>query len=148
MTNPIVVDASVALKWILGEQFTPHATALLLDAREDEREVVGAPILPAEVTNALYQHVRRGDITADEAGRSLSSFLAVPIHLHVSLSIYSDALRLARRYNLRATYDCLYLAVARAIDGDLWTADEHLVDALPRSVRWVRHIRDYEVKHA
>lgn len=143
MSAPVVADASVALKWTVNEPFTTQAEALLVDASEQGRHIVGPSILRAEVANALYQRLRRGDVTYDKTVDALATFLAIPIRIVTPPNLYSEALDLARRYNLRATYDALYLATARAIEGEFWTADERLIEALPRSIRWVHHIRDY-----
>ena len=45
------------------------------------------------------------------------------------------------RFNLPATYDAHYLALAEWMEIDLWTADARLVNALkPFKVKWVKGI--------
>ncbi len=45
------------------------------------------------------------------------------------------------RYNLPATYDAHYLALAEWMEIDLWTADMRLVNSLkPFKVKWVKGI--------
>ena len=45
------------------------------------------------------------------------------------------------RYNLPATYDAHYLALAEWMEIDLWTADTKLVNSLkPFKVKWVKGI--------
>jgi predicted nucleic acid-binding protein len=99
--------------------------------------------LQSEITNALHQRQRRGNITAAYADRALANFLAVPLEIVEPPGLYSAALALARRYDLAATYDAQYLALAQALDADLWTADRDLLGRVPRTFRRLRFIGDY-----
>ena len=101
----IVVDASVALKWVVDEPGTEAALAIRSE------QLVAPAIWLAEVANALWRHVRIGEASPAEAlarmvrlGRA--PVLSLPIEPHVS-----TALELAIRGN-HPVYDCLYLAVA------------------------------------
>lgn len=145
MTEPLVIDASVALKCVLEEKYSDSAHALLRDALAQNRSIAAPPLFPAEATNAIYQRQRRGDITSVEADRALATFLAFPVHLLSPADLYPRAVVLARQYKLGATYDSQYLTVALSLDGEFWTADEKLYNALPRSLRWVRWIAHYPV---
>ena len=53
MNHAVVVDASVAVKWVLDEEFTEQARNLLRDSVR--QPIVAPPHLTSEVTNALYQ---------------------------------------------------------------------------------------------
>ena len=55
----IVIDASVAVKWVLDEPRSDAALAL-------RNEQLAAPALwLAEAANALWRHVRVGELTAE-----------------------------------------------------------------------------------
>ncbi|MEX2246940.1 MAG: type II toxin-antitoxin system VapC family toxin [Dehalococcoidia bacterium] len=140
MTDPLVVDASAALKWVLAEEHSDSARSLLRGALTEDRSIVAPPLLPGEATNAIYQRQRRKHISPREADRALATFLAFPIHLLSPVDLHNQALELARRYHLPATYDAQYLVVALSLGADFWTADEKLYNALPRSLRWVHWI--------
>jgi len=58
----LVVDASVAVKWLFEEPDSERAEALLASAGEDGLKLVAPTILPAEVANALWKRMRRGDM--------------------------------------------------------------------------------------
>ncbi len=143
MTDAIVVDASVAVKWVLEEELSERAHFLLLDSITRQHSVVAPPLLPSEVTNAIYQRQRRRLITSAEADQALSRFLALPVHLVVPADLFPRAVALARQHGLNATYDSQYLAVAQSLKANLWTADTALIKSLPRSTHWVRWIGDY-----
>ena len=65
--SSVVVDSSIVIKWIIEESDSDIAASLL--ARWFvEGTVILAPILLAyEITNVLYQRVRKGDIPLQEA---------------------------------------------------------------------------------
>ncbi len=57
----LVIDTSVAIKWVVQEPETPQALAL-------RRHRLFAPdLLAAECANVLWKKVRRNDLTAKEA---------------------------------------------------------------------------------
>lgn len=121
----LVVDASVAFKWLVEEAGSAEAEALL--ARGDS--LVAPDLVLVEVANALWCKVGRGEVSGEQAVLALDR-----------LGVFFDALipdqRLAPRaldiaFRLRhPVYDCLYLACAEAADGVLATADRRLGEAV------------------
>ncbi len=72
----VVVDASVAVKWVLEEPHTSEATALLAEWEEGGVEILAPALLSYEVSNALFKRVRRGELTIEEAKTGLEAVLA------------------------------------------------------------------------
>jgi predicted nucleic acid-binding protein len=101
----IVIDASIAVKWVLPEPRTDAALAL-------RNEQLVAPVLwLVEAANALWRHVRLGELTGEQALALMSELekapvASIPIEPHVA-----HALELGARAN-HPVYDCIYLAVA------------------------------------
>jgi predicted nucleic acid-binding protein len=58
-----VVDASVAVKWILPESGSSAAAAL----RKLNDDLSAPSLIAVEVGNALWKAVRRGSVTRSEA---------------------------------------------------------------------------------
>ncbi len=98
MNQIVVVDASAAIKWVVEEEFSEQAEALLNDAATSA--IVGPPALITEVANALFQRARRRDpatrLTVDEAQAALDRFLALGIQLLSSDALYQEAFAFAR----------------------------------------------------
>ena len=69
----IVVDASVAVKWVLDEPDSAAAVAL-----RDE-ELIAPVLWLAEASNVLWRRVRISEVTADEARGLLSELMDAPV---------------------------------------------------------------------
>ncbi len=122
MSN-VVVDASLAVKWLVKEQDSPSARALLATWDREERQLAAPRLLLNEVTNALHQHVRRGDLSVHGAA-DLAEDLFSDIEFHDPPHLHRRALELASELSQGAVYDCHYLALAEALGCELWTADQ------------------------
>jgi predicted nucleic acid-binding protein len=143
VVNTVVIDASVALKWVVDEELTIEALSLLRDGLDAVHDLRAPPLLMSEVTNAIHQRVRRGELNGDQADLALRQFLAVPMDLSVPLNLHTLALTFAREHDLSATYDSQYIVLAQSLGADLWTADAKLVRSLPGSLSRVRWLGDY-----
>ncbi len=119
----IVIDASVALKWVLDEADSDTAIAL-----RDENLI--APVLwLAEAANALWRGARIGQLTAPQARTRLSELRNAPV---ASLPIephLDRALMLAAEIG-HPVYHCLYLALALHHDTHVVTADRRFAAAV------------------
>ena len=135
----VVADASLAIKWVLPEDHTDEALALLEYWQTAAERLLAPPIFRPEVTNALHRQVRRGDISGPEASDALNA-LAPLVVIAEPPGLYQRALTLAGELGLGATYDALYLALAESEGCEVWTADRRFVRAAHRQfpqVRWV-----------
>ena len=149
MSDTVVVDANLALKWVLLEEDS-HTSMLLLDKWTDEGRTVNAPALFAyEVTNILYRQAVSGKLTYDESRRGLEKLFALEIRLEFSLyeEVSAQAMEFAERFRLPATYDAHYLALAYEEQCECWTADRRLWNAVKRELDWVRWLGDYQPEH-
>ena len=144
---PPVVDASVAVKWVVDEAFTPQAQLLLADHVRAHQQLAGPPHLRAEVTNILYRRRLRADpamrITEAEADQALAHFLRLPLTLLSPDGLYTQAFEFARSHQLDSIYDSLYVVLAQLAGTELWTADQRLLNTLGSRASWVRFIADY-----
>lgn len=141
----ICVDASVAVKWVLPEEHANAARNLYLTALAAANPVIAPPLFPIEVTNILYQQVRRhGRLSAAAALTLLDDFLAFPVELRNPDGLHRDALAIAAEVRLSATYDAHYLALAQRLGCDFWTADRRLVRQSGETLPFVRWIGDFD----
>jgi len=147
VNHALAVDASLAVKWVLKEEYTEQAQRLWSDSVEARRPVVVPPQCTGEVTSALYQRTRRSDpvyhLSASEAREALRRFLAYPLQTITPPDPYAEAFDFADAQALPSIYDCLYVVFARLLTVELWTADERLITALAGRAPWVHFIGDY-----
>jgi len=136
--TPIVVDASVAVKWCVSEKYDIEAQVLLSGAFE-----LQAPdLIIAEFGNIIWKKVAKHGGLADAEGRRyVADFAAPPLTLFASTDLLTEAYRLAVE-TTRTAYDCLYLALAQAQGCAMVTADERFYNALERtpyrdSIVWI-----------
>jgi len=144
VSDVVVVDASLSVKWLVLESDSEEAYVLARSWAESGTQPVAPYLMPVEVANALHRRVIRGEITPEDAGDLLEGLLSSGIELVEPPRIHRDALALARTLGQDAVYDSHYLALAEALDCELWTADRrfHLAaSARFRRVRWLGDFR-------
>jgi predicted nucleic acid-binding protein len=143
----LVIDASVVIKLLIDEEHSDRALKLLSDAVQTGASLFAPTLMPSEVTNVLFQRTRRQQhaISESVADEALAMFLHLPIHLEAPPDLYPRALHFARVSGQRATYDCVYVALAELLGVELWTADEKLVRSVGPATPWVRWIGDYPI---
>ena len=118
------MDASTALKWVLQEEGSEAAAALL-----DGRELYAPMLLFTEVANALWSATRRGRLTAAEAADALDLITRAPLRqAEYDAALAPKALRLSFLLD-HPVYDCTYLALAMNREVPVITADRRFVSA-------------------
>jgi len=123
MSVPIVVDASVAAKWLLPEPGSDAAARLL-----DGRAAFHVPeLFDAELGNLLWKRVRRTELDAATAAGLASLVRRMPAIRHRHDRLLEGALSLALDLSI-TVYDALYVALAVALNARLVTFDRGLID--------------------
>lgn len=117
-----VVDASVAVKWILDEADSPAAEALLTGGDD----LFAPELLRLEGAGAITRAFRQDRLTPDETAEAISDWLAQLRRGDVKLT--PDEPDIGRAAEISAILrhpipDCLYLALAERLGADLVTAD-------------------------
>jgi len=120
-----VVDASVAVKWLLPEVHTEAARRAL----GGKHELLAPDLIWAEVGNALWKRWRNGQIESETARILLNVFRRAPLHISESKALMGSAWDVAEQYD-RSFYDSLYLALAASVECPLVTADLTLYNRL------------------
>jgi predicted nucleic acid-binding protein len=120
----VVVDASIAVKWVVEEHGTPEALVLRQKARPIAPELV-----VAECANILWKKVKRDELLKEEALLAARLLQGVEIELFPTRSLFEAATRMSIEIDHPA-YDCLYLALAVEKECLFVTADESLLRKL------------------
>ena len=143
VNGSVVVDASLAVKWLVEEDDSYKAHAVLQSwvARDIAR--IAPHLLPFEVANALHQRVLRGELNVADSIRMMARLLASRLELHEPPGLHIRALQLASQLNQNAAYDAHYLALAETFGCELWTADERFYRAASSSIDNVRWLGEF-----
>jgi predicted nucleic acid-binding protein len=117
-----VVDASVAVKWFIEERGTEAAEVML----SGPDKLIAPALIRIEVAAAITRKVRMGEIESTEAEEACRLWIGalasgVPM-LSPDEENIGSAIELALQIR-HPLQDCLYLALARRVDGMLVTAD-------------------------
>ena len=147
MSNVVIVDASIAIKWTINESDSSAALALLAHWNDKEIEVHAPALLAYEVTNALYRRVRRGEIPFGDARRGLTEiiFKVIAFDFPEDPEFNIRAMELVQQFGLPAAYDSHYLALAEREECELWTADTRLWNSTRGKLVWLRWLGDYPI---
>lgn len=113
-----VVDSSVAVKWYAAEPDSDLATALLGEP------LVAPDLIRAEVANALWKKVRRGEMVREQTMAALPH-LSAAVTLLPAEALAETALAIALDLG-HPVYDCFFLAMAQELSLPLITADTRL----------------------
>lgn len=140
--DAVVIDASLALKWQLDdEEDRGPALALRNDLIIHRTLTAHAPTLFAyEMINGVVSAVKRKRMDSAIGARALTLLFSVEVTLHSPP--VDDVYPLAIEHGLSA-YDSAYVATARRLGMEFWTADRHLHDAVKAKLSWVRWIGEY-----
>lgn len=139
----IVVDASIAAKWLFREDHTEKALDLATAALVARERILAPPVLWIEVANILRQRMHRFGMPLAQALDLFDRFLEVPVSSHFPRGLVQRALVLADQHQLPAVYDAHYVALAEMLGCDLWTDDRRLLRAVGRKLQFVKWIGEY-----
>lgn len=143
ISNRIILDASVALKWRLDdEEHVQKAQKILEDFSEGKINLVVPELFFIEVANGLKVAVKRGRIGEDRAREFVELLLKLELCTIETADILLNALDIAFRYD-RAVYDCIYLAAAEKLGCEIYTGDKKLYNALKGKVDYLKWIGNY-----
>lgn len=122
--SPLVIDASVALKWLVEESGSEAALAL------QGRDLAAPALLRIEAANVLRTMVARGDAEGEVALDLLRLLQSAPVTIvDADEALEARALELAIDLS-HPVYDCVYLALAERMNRILVTADGRFLKSL------------------
>ena len=121
----LVIDASVAIKWFLPEQYSINAIRLL----DGGYELAAPDLIFPECGNVLWKKWLRQELEPEVIPAILRDLRRMNVSIVPTYSLTDEAARIAVSCR-RSFYDSIYLALAVACNGRMITADEKLCNAL------------------
>jgi len=141
--STLVVDASVAIKWIITEEDSPRALSL-----RPRYSIIAPQLIYAECTNIIWKKARRGEILSSMVGEYADVVADLDINTASLRGLTTQASRLSQIHD-HPTYDCFYLALALTEGCLMVTADQSFYRKLWQSGRPEREacvlLRDVDI---
>jgi len=130
LTGPVVVDASVAVEYLVSLTLTAQAQAVFRAVVDQETELWAPDLVYPESVSALRKLFRLQMISHRAAAAAVEHLLRLPLAVAGTRDLMTRAWRLR---DAITPYDACYAVLAETLDAPLVTADRRLARALARS---------------
>ncbi len=130
----LVVDASVACKWLVEEVGSSEAAKLLAG----NEGLIAPDLVIPEVCNALWRKSRAGEIASALARELVDGITGFFDDLVPSAGLAARSFAIAEFLD-HPVYDCFYLALGEHADTRLVTADARLLNRLAETT-WAQRV--------
>lgn len=121
-----VLDASVAVKWVLPEADSAKAISLRDDYATGIHELIAPDVFKVEAAHALTRAERRGLLQHGEAISRMVSLMQSRPHLSPFSSLLPRAMEISSQMRI-GVYDCLYVALSEREGCKIVSADQRLL---------------------
>lgn len=140
-----VIDASVAVKWVMkGEPYRKQARKLLKDALLQGITLLSPPLFESETESVIQEELALGRVSVEDADRAISALDRVGVKIVHDSRVKERARRIARQFNQRRVYDATYAALAELRGCEFWTADKAFFDTVKTKLIFMKHLPDYK----
>jgi len=150
MTRSVVADSCLAVKWLIAQQDSDKADALLTFWTANSVQILVPALFVSEVSNTIYRYVQRGrakgaadSITLVGAQLLTKAVLDIVYVVAEDAALVNRAAELAFAWDRPTLYDSLFAALAEREGCIFWTADEKFINGTQGRCPWVRHLRSY-----
>jgi predicted nucleic acid-binding protein len=120
----LVVDASVAAKWVVNEPDSGPARRLF-----GRGDIIAPDLIWAELGSLLWRRQRVGELSAPDTREMMFDLRRLPVRSYGIFPLLPLALEIAMAIR-HSIYDCVYLALADQQDCRFVTADRRFRNAI------------------
>lgn len=133
-TATIVIDSSVAAKWVFPETLSEKADEILASWFAGDVEIVVPEHFWVELVSVAWHKLRPPAdafpaVEQAEAEQALALFEEIEFQVHPAQTVLQSTLRVADEVGISA-WDAGYLVTALERRAVMWTADKRLVRAV------------------
>jgi predicted nucleic acid-binding protein len=141
MTDKIsCVDANFVVKLVTNPSETSPYLILWDRWEQNQTQIISPTLLCYEVTNVFHRMRRAGQLLDAEAQKSVNNALNLAIRFYSDRQLHQQAFEIAQQFNLPATYDSHYLALAQRFQADFYTGDKRLFNTVHSTLSWIHLI--------
>ena len=129
----LVLDASVALKWVLNEIDSPIAQQFRSELRQQLHEILAPVTFLAEIGHALTRSERKGILQPPQSLVFYGDSLSTAPDLHSIVLLMPRAVELSSQVR-HGVYDCLLIALGEREACPVLTADTAFAAKFPNVI--------------
>ncbi|UKO97670.1 type II toxin-antitoxin system VapC family toxin [Nostoc sp. UHCC 0870] len=133
----ICVDANFVVKLINNPSENSPYLALWDNWEQTQTTIIAPNLLCYEVTNVFHRMQLAKQLLKTEAQNALNLALNLPIQFYSDRQLHQEAGEVAQQFNLSATYDAHYLALAQRFQAYFYTGDKRLFNTVSSVFSWV-----------
>jgi len=139
-----VIDASVAVKWVMkGEFYRRQARKLLRESHTAGIRLIAPPLFESETESVIQEEVFFGYVSVADADKALRALDRASVQVIYDQRVKERARQIARQFNQRRVYDATYAALSELRGCEFWTADKAFYDAVKAALPFVKYLPDY-----
>lgn len=139
----ICVDASLAIKMVIAEQYTKETERLFFDCATKETTIIAPSLIIYEMESVVRRYVYTKKITEQAGDKAFSMIDVLPLEIQSHPMMHRKARELAKKFNQVRVYDSTYAALAELHGCEFWTGDERFYNSVMEKLHFVHLIRDY-----
>ncbi|MGE5549386.1 MAG: type II toxin-antitoxin system VapC family toxin [Bacteroidota bacterium] len=136
----VCVDASLAVKWLVNEEESEPALAILESWLAGGVTLIAPTLLLYEVPSVLRRLTAHGKLTPERAWEGFQQLSAIGIEIETPAALLWRAWGISGRFGLPTIYDAAYVALAEMRGCPLYTCDRRLLRALGGRLPWVKSL--------
>jgi predicted nucleic acid-binding protein len=138
MTRQIIcIDANFIVKLINNPSETSPHLKLWDNWEQNQTQIIAPTLLRYEVTNVFHRMQLAKQLLITEAEEFLNNALSLPIQFDGDQQLHQQAWEIAQQFNLSATYDAHYLALAQRFQASFYTGDKRLFNKVHSALPWI-----------
>jgi predicted nucleic acid-binding protein len=134
-----VLDASVAICWVLPRPLTAKALKLRGDYLNGIHDLIAPDIFPGETASALTKSERQRLIAVGDAAPLYLKILRASPSPHSYIPLIPRAIEISSQTRT-AFYDCLYVALAEQEQCEVVTVDDKFINSIQKQFPLVIHL--------
>lgn len=139
-----VIDASVAVKWVMkGESYRRQARKLLRESHTAGVTLIAPPLFEGETESVIQEEVFFGHVSIADADKAIRALDRAGVQIVHDPRVKERARQIARQSSQRRVYDATYAALAELRGCEFWTADKVFYDAVKAALPFVKYLPDY-----
>ncbi|AFY47646.1 putative nucleic acid-binding protein, contains PIN domain [Nostoc sp. PCC 7524] len=133
----ICVDSNFVVKLIKNSSQNSTHLTLWDNWEQNQTQIIAPTLLCYEVTNVFHRMQLAKQLLKTEAEECINLAFNLSIQFYSDRQLHQQAWEFTQQFNLPATYDAHYLALAQRFQADFYTGDKRLFNSVSSVLSWI-----------